>query len=71
MHISMVYLWVSEDNFFLFFKMYLFHVCVSTVAVFRHTERGSHIPLQMVVSHQVVAGNGTQDLWKSSQSLDC
>jgi hypothetical protein len=27
------------------------------------------IPLQMVVSHHVVAGNCTQDLWKSSQVL--
>jgi hypothetical protein len=28
-----------------------------TVAVFRHTRRGHQIPLQMVVSHHVVAGN--------------
>jgi hypothetical protein len=28
-----------------------------TVAVFRHTRRGHQIPLQMVVSHRVVAGN--------------
>ena len=27
-----------------------------TVAVFRHTRRGHHIPLQMVVSYRVVAG---------------
>jgi hypothetical protein len=27
------------------------------VAVFRHTRRGHQIPLQMVVSHHVVAGN--------------
>ena len=30
-------------------------------------EEGINIPLQMVVSHHVVAGNWTQDLWKSSQ----
>jgi hypothetical protein len=36
-----------------------------TVAVFRHT-RGGH-PLQMAVSHHVVAGNQTQDFWKRSQ----
>jgi hypothetical protein len=36
-----------------------------TVDVFRHTRRGRQIPLQIVVSHCVVAG--TQDLWKSSQ----
>jgi hypothetical protein len=28
-----------------------------TVAVFRHTRRGHRTPLQMVVSHHVVAGN--------------
>jgi hypothetical protein len=42
-----------------------------TIAVFRHTKRGhyitSEIPLQMVVSYYVVAGNWTQDLWKNSQ----
>jgi hypothetical protein len=27
------------------------------VAVFRHTRRGHQIPLQMVMSHHVVAGN--------------
>jgi hypothetical protein len=37
-----------------------------TVAVFRHTRRGHHIPLQMVVSHHVVAGNWIQDLWNVS-----
>jgi hypothetical protein len=29
--------------------------------------RGHQIPLQMAVSHHVVAGNQTQDLWRSSQ----
>jgi hypothetical protein len=38
-----------------------------TVAAFRHTRRGHQIPLQMVVSHHVVAGIWTQDLQKSSQ----
>ena len=32
-------------------------VCEYTVAVFRHTRRGLQIPLPMVVSHHVVAGN--------------
>ena len=53
-----------------FFKklfIYLFNVYECTVAVFRHTRRGHRIPLQMVVSHHVVAGKWTQDLWKSSQ----
>jgi hypothetical protein len=35
------------------------------VAVFRYTRRKHQVPLQMVVSHYVVAGNWTQDLWKS------
>ena len=43
-------------------------MCGYTATVFRHTRRGVHrIPLQMVVSHHVLAGNWTQDLWKSSQ----
>ena len=39
----------------LFFKIYLFYVCEYTVTVFRHTRRGHQIPLQMAVSHYVVA----------------
>jgi hypothetical protein len=38
-------------------KTYLFYVYEYTVAVFRHTRKGHRIPLQMVVSHHVVAGN--------------
>jgi hypothetical protein len=45
-----------------FFLKGLFYVYKYTVAVFRHTRRGRQIPLQMVVSHHVVAGNCTQDL---------
>jgi hypothetical protein len=41
--------------FYLFFKD-LFILCEFTVAVFRHTRGGHQIPLQMAVSHQVVAG---------------
>jgi hypothetical protein len=37
------------------------------VAVFRRTRRGCLISLWVVVSHHVVAGIWTQDLWKSSQ----
>jgi hypothetical protein len=37
--------------------IYLFYVSEYTVAVFRHIRRGRQIPLQMVVSHHVVAGN--------------
>lgn len=39
-----------------FFKIYLFIICKYTVAVFRHSRRGSQILLQMVVSHHGVAG---------------
>jgi hypothetical protein len=44
--------------FFFFFKdfIYLFIICKYTVAVFRHSRRGSQISLWMVVSHHVVAG---------------
>ena len=53
----------------IFFKIYLFIICKYTVAVFRHTRRGSQISLGMVVSHHVVAGIWTQDLRKSSWVL--
>jgi hypothetical protein len=38
-------------------KIYLFYVCEYNVAIFRHTRRGYLIPVQMAVSHHVVAGN--------------
>ena len=38
-----------------------------TVADFWHTRRGRQISLWVVVSHHVVAGIWTQDLWKGSQ----
>jgi hypothetical protein len=47
--------------------IFLFLFFVWECAVFRHTKRVHHIPLQMVMSHHVVAGNWTQDLRKSSQ----
>ena len=55
--------------FFLFVKNFLinFYLYEYTVAVFRHPRRAHRIPLQMVVSHRVVAGDWTQDLWESSQ----
>jgi hypothetical protein len=46
------------------------YVSEYTVAVFRHTRRGQQISLQMVVSHHVVAGNWTQNLWKRSQCFN-
>jgi hypothetical protein len=52
-----------------FLNYYLFIICKYTVAVFRHSRRGRQISLQMVVSHHVVAGIWTPDLWKSSRVL--
>jgi len=43
--------------FFPLKKIYLFYVYEYTIAIFRHTRRGHQIPLQMVVSHHVLAGN--------------
>jgi hypothetical protein len=39
-----------------FLKIYLLIICKYTVAVFRHSRRGSQISLWMAVSHHVVAG---------------
>jgi hypothetical protein len=55
--------------FLFFFKIYLLIICKYTVAVFRHSRRGSQISLRMVVSHHVVAGIWTLDLRKSSRVL--
>ena len=41
--------------FFFFFLRFIYLLYVS-VAVFRHSRRGSQISLRMVVSHRVVAG---------------
>ena len=49
--------------------MYLMYMNEYTEAVFRHTRREHQIPLKMAVSHHVVAGKGTRDLWKGSQCL--
>jgi hypothetical protein len=45
---------LSEND--LFKKDLFIIICKYTVAVFRHSRRGSEISLQMVVSHHVVAG---------------
>lgn len=41
----------------LYFFRYLFYAYGYTVVVFRHSKRGHQIPLEMVVRHNVVAGN--------------
>jgi len=58
-------------NFYLFiFNIYLFIICKYTVAVSIHTRRGHQIPLQMAVSHRVVAGIRTQGLWRAVSALN-
>jgi hypothetical protein len=47
----------AEDLSLFFLKIYLFYVYEYTVAAFRHSRRGHQIPLKVVVSHHVVAGN--------------
>jgi hypothetical protein len=64
-HIDRALIYINKSlrkRFFkrFFLKIYLFIYFYSyeyTVAIFRHTRRGHWIPLQMVVSHHVVAGN--------------
>jgi hypothetical protein len=46
---------ILNYNFF-FFKDLFIIICKYTVAVLRHSRRGSQISLRMVVSHHVVAG---------------
>ena len=68
-HISF-YTDVRYSSSLLFFlKIYFINICKYTVAVFRHSRRGSQILLWMVVSHHVVAGIWTLDLRKSSRVL--
>jgi hypothetical protein len=51
--LQVLYIRKTSLFLFLFFKIYLYEYIV---AVFRHTRRGHQIPLQVVVSHHVVAG---------------
>jgi hypothetical protein len=63
---KMALLTEPSDRCFLFQDLFI--LCMMcTVAIFRHTRRGHLIPLQMVVSHYVVAGIWTLDLWKNHQ----
>ena len=50
-------LWFAELSFFFLRFIYSFNVYEYTVAVLRRTRRGHRIPLQMIVSYHVVAGN--------------
>jgi hypothetical protein len=58
---------LHKHFFLLFLKIYLFIICKYIVAVLRHSRRGHQISLWMVVSHHVVAGTWTWDLWKNSR----
>jgi hypothetical protein len=72
---SLEFFWVLSEIFlyqkiiFFFLNIYLFILSKYTVAVLRHSRRGSQISLWMVVSHHVVAGIWTPDLRKSSRVL--
>ena len=69
-HLQLIYQKSWGNSVKIFLKIYLFIICKYTAAVFRHTRRGHQIPLQMVVSHHVVAGIWTQDHRKISQCLN-
>jgi hypothetical protein len=47
----------------------LFHLYESTLLLSSDTRRGHQISLHMVVSHHVVAGNLTQELWENKQPV--
>jgi hypothetical protein len=68
-NVSVDLLWTLNDsNWNIFLKMYIFIMYTTfCLHVWLHARRRHQIPLQMVVSHHVVAGIWTQDLWKSSQ----
>jgi hypothetical protein len=50
----------------IYFMYIYFYVYTYLFYVFMHTRGGHQIPLEMVMSHHVITGNWTQDLWKSS-----
>jgi hypothetical protein len=50
------FLFFFFKDLFIYLFIYLFIICKYTVAVLRHSRRGSQISLRMVVSHHVVAG---------------
>jgi hypothetical protein len=56
---NFIYTHTHVYNMYFFLKrfIYLLYKYEYIVAVFRHTRRGHQIPLQMVVSHHVVAGH--------------
>ena len=56
-HLFSVCMYEKSLTIKIFFEdLFIFIICKYTVAVFRHSRRGSQISFQMVVSHHVVAG---------------
>ena len=55
----------KQTKIFIYLFVYLFILCIWVH--WSCARRGHQIPLQMAVSHHVVAGNWTRDLWKESQ----
>jgi hypothetical protein len=47
----------EKEQTFFFFLRFIYLMYKYNIAVFRHTRRGHQIPLQMIVSYQVVTGN--------------
>jgi hypothetical protein len=60
-------------NFFFFKDLFLFYVCEYpvTVAVFRHSRRGHHIPLQMIMSHGLVLGIELKTSGRTVNAFNC
>ena len=63
------YLFILSILYFLK-DFYLFYFYEYTVAVFRHIRREHQIPLEIVVSHHVVAENWTQTSRRASSALN-
>ena len=62
--------WLKQEHVLFCFKIYLSISYMWVHCYYLQTHiREYQIPLQLVVSHNVVAGNWSQDLWKSSQPL--
>jgi hypothetical protein len=59
--------WLTLDQRFINYYIYLYIIIIVTAAVFRHTRRWHQISLWVVVSYHVVAGIWTQNLRESSQ----
>lgn len=60
--------WTLRKKLVCFLKMYLFYVYQYSIAIFTHTGGRRHqIPLQIVMSHHMVAETWTWVIWKCRQ----